>query len=68
MLLRHISGKEFVFSFHGPQKTFIDRFYRKNRDPVRDPNRIAIDPDLFLIAIAVSKSGSDWEMKIADRF
>ena len=34
MLLRHISGKEFVFSFHDPQKTFIDRFYRKNLNPV----------------------------------
>jgi len=37
-----------------------------------DQNRIAIDPDWFLIAImiaiAVSKSGSDCEMKIADRF
>jgi hypothetical protein len=35
-------------------------------------NRIAIDPDWFLIAImvaiAVSKSGSGCEMKIADRF
>jgi hypothetical protein len=37
-----------------------------------DQNRIAIDPDWFLIAImiaiAVSKSGSGCEMKIADRF
>jgi hypothetical protein len=37
-----------------------------------DQNRIAIDPDWFLIAImiaiAVLKSGSDYEMKIADRF
>jgi hypothetical protein len=37
-----------------------------------DQNRIAIDPDWFLIAvmiaIAVLKSRSDCEMKIADRF
>jgi len=37
-----------------------------------DQNRIAIDPDWFLIAIMIaitfSKSGSDCEMKIADRF
>jgi hypothetical protein len=37
-----------------------------------DRNRIAIDPDLFLIAImiaiAFSKSGSGCAMKIADRF
>jgi hypothetical protein len=39
----------------------MDRFYWKNRDPVRDQKRIVIDPDLFLIvimlAIAFSKSG-----------
>jgi hypothetical protein len=37
-----------------------------------DQNRIAIDPDWFLIAImiaiAFSKPGSGYEMKIADRF
>jgi hypothetical protein len=36
-----------------------------------DQNRIAIDPDWFLIAIVIaiafSKSGSGCEMKIADR-
>jgi hypothetical protein len=35
-------------------------------------NRIAIDPDRFLIgiviAIAISKSGSDLQVEIADRF
>jgi len=39
---------------------------------LRNEKRIAIDPDWFLIAImiaiAVLKSGSDYEMKIADRF
>jgi hypothetical protein len=37
-----------------------------------DQNRIAIDPDWFLIAITItiafSKSGSDCKMKIANRF
>ena len=58
----------------------MDRFYRKNRNRFCNQNRIAIDPDWFLIAImiaiAVLKSGSDCEMKIeidfeikiADRF
>ena len=59
--------------FFALEKKFMDRFSRKNQDPVlRKKNRIAIDPDWFLIAImiaiAVLKSGSDCEMKIADRF
>jgi hypothetical protein len=47
-------------------------FHLKNAIRFCDQNRIAIDPDLFLIAImiaiTVSKSGSDCERKIADRF
>jgi len=32
----------------------MDRFYRKTRDPVLRSNRIAIDPDGFLIAIPIA--------------
>ena len=51
----------------------MDRFYKEEPGSGSfDQNRIAIDPDWFLIAImiaiAFSKPGSGCEMKIADRF
>jgi len=62
--------------------TFGDRFLcpvtdihgsgiREKSDPFCDQNRIAIDPDWFLIAIMIAiaflKSVSDCKRKIADR-
>jgi len=69
------------FSCQGPDRDEKFWFFRKHpwigfpgRTGIRfcDQYRIAICTDLFLIAImiaiAVSKSGSDCAMKIADRF
>jgi hypothetical protein len=67
-----IFPEAFILSSHGPQKHSWIGFTGRTWIRFCDQNPIAIDPDLFLIAImiaiTVSKPGSNWEMKIVDRF